>query len=173
MTGGSYYHYHKGPATPADVARYGDAAAAIRAAMDKNNLTVPALSKRLGMAATNSSVYLWVAAKGSPGSKYRKKLAEALGIPIAALVPKGGVDAVGHSKGARAAAKPGAALERPAPAPRPPTVPARRPAFSFTVAEDGEARIQFDVSMPVEQAWPLVRLLADHGLIRAQLAENG
>jgi hypothetical protein len=41
------------------------------------------------------------------------------------------------------------------------------PVLSFTVNEDGNARIRLDASMPYDKAVPLLRLLLDAGMIVA------
>jgi len=139
------------PATPLQVAMFGHIAVALREAMAARDWKPGDLNVQLGRPRAHAGVYHYLAGKGAPAPKVRAKLAKALNIPEAELMPRKVGEAV-----------PVAAIEGPASAPR--AAPAV-PVLQFAVSDDGTARIRLDVSLPTAQAVPLLRLLLDAGMI--------
>jgi hypothetical protein len=157
------------PATPAQIARNGHVAAALRAFGKENGWSPGDFNKRLGRPQDHTSIYVWLTAKGAPGPKARAKLAKATGLSEVQLIPRK-VDGAGGKPSAAAVATAAKAMvssrggvpaviavsERPRPA---------TDVLSFVVSADGTTRTRLDVSLPLEQGSALLRMLLDMGLV--------
>jgi transcriptional regulator with XRE-family HTH domain len=131
--------------TPLQIAKYGHIAGALRAFLAERGWSPSELGRQLGIAP--SGPHVWVNAKGAPNLATQKKLAKLTGLPRETFAPR----------------KPDKAGPASPPVPALLAGPVRRvgEALSFTINEAGEARIRLDVSLPLAQAMPLVRLLLD------------
>lgn len=141
--------------TPEEVAKHGHIAAAIRKWLADHDARYPDLARELGWKNIRhlSQIYKWGGAKQAPGPMFRGKLAKVLGVEEDYLLPR----------------KDGET--RLPPVPNIPTAhptyrkPDGGPVLQFAVAADGEARIRFDITLPIAQAMPLLRVLLDAGLL--------
>jgi transcriptional regulator with XRE-family HTH domain len=135
-----------------DVPRNGEVAGNIRQLMKDRGWTVPDLNEKLGMKRSAANVYGWIKAKGAPGAEMQKRLAKLTGTKASDWAPNE----------AQSAPKPGQEIVRV----YPPREQKPQPdILSFTVSPEGAARIRLDVTLPVQMAMPLVRMLLDQGLI--------
>jgi len=140
--------------TPLQIAKYGHIAGALRAFVAERGWTLSELGRQLGL--RPSAPHPWITAQGAPGPEMRKKLAKLTGLPRETFAPRK-PDKIGPP------ATPAVAL--------PPGPAARRvgEVLAFTVNDAGEARIRLDVTLPLAQAMPLVRLLLDAEAVRPVL----
>jgi hypothetical protein len=142
------------------ILRYGHIAAAIREAMPKANMKRPVdLAKALGKPGHGGLVSNWLMAKGAPGDTYRTKVSKLLHIQQKDLRPRKLLD----GKSAPAEIEEGepqsfALVKRG-------VFGKQVPVLSFQATADGQARIQVDVTMAVDRAMPLFRMLLDAGLV--------
>ena len=149
----------KREATPLEIARHGHIATALRAYLARAKIGVADMNERLGRQRKDAVIYHYLAGKGAPTADNRKAISKLTGIPEAELKARD-VDAPPReSLGQGTLVRVGE-----------PGVPAR-PAgrtgdvLSFNVGHDGEARIRLDVTMPVGNALPLLRIILDAGIV--------
>jgi transcriptional regulator with XRE-family HTH domain len=137
----------KRPATALQVARNGHMAATLRQALAQRGWTPGDLNEALQKPKGHVTVYAWLSAKGAPGPETRAKLAKLLNVSGTDLRPRDEPEDAMPVVTSPTTAVP----------------PARRvgEALSFTINEAGAARIRLDVTLPLAQAMPLVRLLLD------------
>jgi hypothetical protein len=138
------------------VATFGHVAAALRKALSERSWKIGDLNAAVGKPRAYAGVYQYVSAKSAPGPAMRKKLSKVLAIPETALLRR-------HPNAASVAEVVPLRIEGPTPA----RIASGSPVLSFTVNEDGNARIRLDASMPYDKAVPLLRLLLDAGMIVA------
>jgi hypothetical protein len=156
-----------GQASPEQIARYGHMAASLRKALADRGWTPLDLSKAIGTGDAGSNCYSWAAAKGGIGPKYRKIVAEILGIREEDLMNRDAPPKV-PAKPAQAPAPVSAPVARPA--------PVRAPLLSFTIDHDGNGRIALDVTLPAADAARLLGLILERGAGQLHLtppAPNG
>ena len=134
--------------------RYPALAAAMRAYLGQHQISVAELGRRLGV--SDSAPHPWLAGRGAPGPALRAKVSALLGVSVTGLMGKG---------------DPGAVVVRPAPGPVS-VVPAVHDVWQLAFRSDGTARIKLDVTLPVERAMPIIRLLMDVGLVADQGSEG-
>jgi hypothetical protein len=138
----------KQPQTPEQITKFGHIAIALRKYLTKHSMKKVDLARAID-GFSSAQVYNVVNGKHAPGPKLREKLSKATGIPeselmanettAVAVIPKGPV---------------GKMLDQ----------LQRTDVLSFTVNGNGEARIKLDVTLPIETAKPLFRLLLDTGV---------
>jgi len=130
--------------TPEQIMKYGGVATALREWCERNNKTAKDINLIIGKDMGYSAGYIWLNGKGAPGPKTIKLLSKGTGIPEAQLMRRNTMNEVE-------------------------TIPAKinsnPPVFSFTVNDNGEARIKLDVTLPIQQAVPLFRMILDAGVI--------
>jgi hypothetical protein len=141
------------PASAAQVARNGAVAAVLRAEMERRKWKPGDFNKVIGKPAGHTAIYQWLAAKGAPGPTLAAKVAKVLGLSVAQLTPGGG-------EGRQVVVAPREAGEVV-------VAPQRRAAevLAFHVLDDGQARIRLDVTLPLELAKPLLRMVLDAGVV--------
>jgi hypothetical protein len=142
------------PATAAQLAMFGHIATAIREAMARKQWKPGDLNRALGKAAGDAGVYKYLSGKGAPIPVNARKLAKALGISPDALVKRRLSESV--------VGEPTNAVVRVAGAVRAPD-----PILMFATLPDGTARIKLDVSGPIAEIVPLLRMLLDAGMVIA------
>lgn len=136
-------------ASPLQIARFGHIAATLRAELEKRGWGIGDFNKAIGYPPDRTNAWVWLAGKSAPGPKMRPKVAKALGIDPALLIKREGVT--------------GAMLiERPAPG-YVVTAPLAQ-VLLFSVMENGTARLKLDITLPIAQATPLLRMLLDAGV---------
>lgn len=133
------------PATLGQVQRNGAVAAVIREAMKRKGLTQADIVRAIGV--NNSTVSSWVNAKHKVLPTIRSKLAALLEVPEASLDHR---QAHGDGPVVLAAA---------------PRVKREADVLSFSISDTGEARLRFDMTLPLDKATPLLRMLLDAGLV--------
>jgi hypothetical protein len=142
------------PPTPLELARFGHVAATVRAALEAKGWGPPEFNQALGKERGDAGCYKWIAGKGAPSPVNAQRIAKVLGVSISDLVARE-VKAVTLAK---------AAITTTIPAT--PVAPVKRTeVLAFTVDDEGRARIKLDVSLPVADATPLLRMLLDAGLV--------
>jgi hypothetical protein len=150
------------PATPDQIAQFGHISIAIRKLLKDMNWSMGDLNDALGISRLNTGTYQWANAKGAPGPKTQAKLAKMSGLKA--------------SDFARRIVKTSKSQEvvkyRPQPQLQPPaaalTHPKASEVLTFTVLDNGRARIKLDVTLATEDAMPLMRLLMDAEAVRTQ-----
>ena len=146
-----------------DIARRGNVAQAIRAAIEARQWTAGDLHEKLGMKRGATMAYAWLAARAVPGPAIRKKVSKLLEIPEKDLLPQA-LETAPALERERALVPIGGEARR---FNKPTT-----DVLAFNVNSEGMARIRLDVSMPLENAPPLLRLLLDAGLVIRQPREG-
>lgn len=133
------------PATLGQVQRNGVVAAVIREAMKRKGLRQTDIVRAIG--ANSTMVSCWISAKNIVGPSMRPKLAALLEVPEASLDHR---QAQGAGPVVLAAA---------------PRVKREADVLSFSISDTGEARLRFDMTLPLDKAAPLLRMLLDAGLV--------
>jgi transcriptional regulator with XRE-family HTH domain len=150
-----------GPATAYEIARNGHIAALIRSELAKRQWTVADLCRAMGLDSKSTSVYPWIKGTSAPGANFRRMLVKAFGVEESELMPRE-VDAAPTPSALVPVSKvrvPPVALA----AAR--SLAATGDLLAFTVGPDGTARLRLDVTLPTEQAVPLLRILLDAGFV--------
>lgn len=150
-------------ANAAEIARNGHIAAAIRGFLKKSAMSIGDLNQALGNERGNPAPYHWLSARGAPAVKYREKLAAVTGIPEADLAPRAGV----VREAPRAVVEVGSVAHGAVVSTK------RTEVLSFSVDDEGRARIKLDVTMPVTDASPLLRMLLDAGCVMGRVDDDG
>ena len=135
-------------ASPYQILQFGHTATALRKVIESKGWTMAELVRQIGFTKSHSGVYAWVNGTSQIPEIHREKLSKITGIPISELTPRDpeNVPAVYSFPKATPTTRTGDVL-------------------AFTVASDGNARIKLDVSLPVDRAMPLLRMLLDAGLV--------
>lgn len=143
------------PATPEEMAKFGHIATLIRSYMEKHAMKAPAFAQLMGFKDIKhlSQIYKWGNAKAGPGPMYRGKLAKVLGCEPDYLKPH---DAEYYRNNHPVTTMPSHTG-------RPRITDG--PVLQFQASADGEARVRLDVTLPVAQAMPLLRILLDAGFL--------
>lgn len=141
------------PTAPPNPAAFGHIASLLRIKMAEHNLKSQELSKKLNC--SPSAVYFWLRANNSPGPEMRSKLSKMFNISETDLLPKRSV-VLSESKALIVTAKKPSAVYRPTNTHNP---------LVFTITSEGMANIKMDVTMPLEVAQPLLRMLLDAGIV--------
>ena len=136
---------------PKQIAMFGHIARALQAKGWKPT----DLNQAMGFDRSYSSAYQWINGKSAPGNKHRAKLSQVTGIPERDLTSR-------KLKGSAVVALPLPSLPVTTTA-----VAMTKPSevLGFSVANDGNARIKLDVTLPMNLATPLLRMLLDAGLV--------
>lgn len=138
------------PATALELARYGHIAAFLRQQMEERGLKRPVdLNQLLGLDRGNTLAHKWLNGFGAPTKKNRALLAKKFGTQADFFLPRTG----------KAPTEQLPVVRQVAASARVPEV------LSFAVQADGTARIRLDVTLPIEQGAPLLRMLLDAGLV--------
>lgn len=127
-------------------AAYGHIASLLRKKLAERKWSMTDLAKAIG--ATTSGVSYWLTAKGAPSSEMRNKLVKLLEVNPGDLIKKDS-----------------AVITKPE---RPITVlsPASgKDVMVFRIADNGMARISLDITLPLDTATPIFRMLLDAGLV--------
>jgi transcriptional regulator with XRE-family HTH domain len=144
-------------ATPEQIAMYGHVAAHIRSLLKSKGWSIGDLNSALGIPRSNTGSYLWLNGKGAPGAENRKNLAK-----LSGLKP---------DDFARRSAKQPKSQEvvrfQPLASPAALTHPKANEVLTFTVLDNGRARIKLDVMLDVNDAMPLMRLLMDAEAVKS------
>ena len=146
------------PPTPREMAQFGHFAAILRNFMNERGWNAPQFMKEIGAPDGAAQIYKWIAAKGAPGPKYRNKVAKLLGVPVSEI----------RKQSLMAPNRPTMEIVD-----QPPSLSKRnhtRDVLTFTVGDDGQTRIKFDVTVPYENGVPLLRVLLDAGFLVSQQA---
>jgi transcriptional regulator with XRE-family HTH domain len=144
-----------------DIVRRGHVAAAVRAAMERLQLSPGDLHDKLGLKRSGTTAYGWLSARSTPGPNIRKKVAKLLDIPEKELLPRD-LDAPPTQHQALNPLVPQGiphGVRKPTPS---------SDVLSFSVGADGLARVRLDVVLPIETAAPLFRQLLDADYILRQ-----
>ena len=136
-------------------------ASLIRSKMEEYNWSVTDLNRIMGLPGHKSNVYHWIKGTGAPNAESRARLAKALSVDESELIGKANVQlpiaprtAIIHYK------------NKPRTIHEPSRVLAPRvDPLNFTVLTDGTARIQLDITMPLDNAKALLRMILDADVI--------
>lgn len=136
-------------ATPEQIARNGHVAALIRKRLTDLKWKPKDLNAALKLSSGHPTVYSWLSAEMAPGPEYREKLAKIFKTPPENFMPRPlnkteRTEIVVHSATVLA--------------------PAPKNVLTLAINNQGEARIQLDVSLPAQQAMALARSLFDFGI---------
>jgi transcriptional regulator with XRE-family HTH domain len=128
---------------------YAHIASLIRSEMSKRDMTVMQLNELLGIDRLRTTVYPWLKATTAPTKEFRKKLCQIFGVTETMLMPK-------EAKSlARSTAivkySPGKIRQ----------VQSKPDPLFFKILNDNTAQIQFNATLPIEQAKSLMRMLLD------------
>lgn len=135
-------------ATPEQIARNGHIAALIRKRLDDLQWKPKDLNAALKLSSGHPTVYSWLSAEIAPGPEYREKLAKIFKMPPENFMPRP------LNKTERTEIVSTAVALAPAP----------KNVLTLAINNQGEARIQLDVSLPAQQAMALARSLFDFGI---------
>lgn len=138
----------KQPLTPEQITKFGHIAIALRKYLTKHNMKKAELARAID-GFSSAQVYNCINGKHAPGPELRQRLSQATGIPESELMKKETTAIAVIPKGPV-----GKMLDQ----------LQRNDVLSFSVNGNGEARIKLDVTLPLEQAKPLFRLLLDTGV---------
>ena len=147
--------------TPEDVARCGHIVVLLRNEMTKREWSPPDLAKALGLRQGSTSIYPWIKGTSAPSIKMRVKLGALFKVPPETFEARDpGEHLPVHAPGTF-----GPVGKMLGEIQRPTVAPAMRihEVLSFTINNDGTARIKLDASLPVATATPLLRILLDSG----------
>jgi hypothetical protein len=152
--------------TPEDVARNGHVVVFLRREMEARQWGVVDLVKALGLPHGSTTVYPWLKGTGTPGTKMRARLGKVFEVAPETFSAR---DPDEHLPGP--VGKMLVEIQRPLTSPNAAhavKVNPPRDVLSFNVDSAGNARIRFDVSMPLVKATPLLRMLLDAGIVFSQ-----
>jgi transcriptional regulator with XRE-family HTH domain len=138
--------------------RYSHIASLIRSALTANDWKVSEMNAKLGYKKGATTIYPWLSGTSAPSDYLRPGLAKLLKVSEEELMPKENVTlqkpktsvVVYHPKTKTI-----------------PVIPTIDP-LTFVITNDGQARIRLDVTLPLEDATPLLRMLLDANLIKQQ-----
>ena len=135
-------------ATPGEIARFGHIATFLREKMTERGCqSMGDFNESMGLKRDNSVTFKWVNSRGGPSPAYRAKLAKVFKVKADFFMPR-------ETDGDTKSVSTGTAIVL-SPAPKVQDV------LQFNVGSTGEARIRLDVTLPVAQAVPLLRVLLD------------
>jgi transcriptional regulator with XRE-family HTH domain len=143
--------------TPFQIARFGHIAVLLRTEMEKRKWNGGDLSQAIGLDRDSTRIYPWLKGTGAPGPNLRPKIAKVLGVEESELM--------GRNVSAKFDLPP-----RVAPLAAIATTKTGD-VLAFNVASDGMARIRLDVTLPVDEATPLLRMLLDAGFVLGKKVE--
>ena len=135
----------KAPQTPEEVIIYGEIASALREWCVANDKGAADLNKIMGKNPSYSSGYQYLNGKMAPSPYFRALLSKATGIPESKLMKRELTTELTPVK----------------------AVVSNKPAdiLSFTVTSNGEAKIKLDVTLPIDSAAALFRMILDAGIV--------
>lgn len=132
--------------------RYMHVAALLRSIMDRNEWKVADVNIALGYERYASTIYPWLNGTSVPSDDKRKAVAKLFKVSESELMAKDNVTLLHKPKST-------ALVVVPTPKPVIPDP------LTFVVSANGQARIKLDVTMPLETATPLLRMLLDAGIV--------
>jgi len=138
--------------TPEQIIVFGEIAASLREWCKTNKKTARDINAIVGKPASYSAGFQWLNGKGAPSKYNRVLLSKATGISEAKLMRREYSEDVTIEKPIIqnvVSAFPGKIAD----------------VMSFTVNNNGEARIKLDVTLPIDQAMPLFRIILDTGIL--------
>lgn len=135
--------------TPEQIARFGHIAIALRGYMDRSGKTPKEINIALGREVHNPGIYLWCKGKQAPPSHIVEQLSRLTGISEIDLTPKQ-LNGTGKSL---------IVIEK-----KQREVKSVRPVM--TIGEDGQANIALNVTLPIDQASDLLKLIVEWGLFK-------
>jgi transcriptional regulator with XRE-family HTH domain len=136
--------------------RYSHIASLIRSALADNDWKVSEMNAKLGYKKGATTIYPWLSGTSAPSDQFRPGLAKLLKVSEEELMPKENVT-----------------LQKPKTSVvvyKSKTTPviSKIDPLTFVITNDGQARIRLDVTLPLEDATPLLRILLDANLIKQQ-----
>lgn len=140
-------------ATPVDIARCGHIALFLRERLEERGWGIPDLAKAVGLSRTNTTPYSWLKGTSAPQAATRDKLAALFGVAAHTFAPRG-PDGEPELFDEPEEQLPVKIIQAP------PTE-----VLSFAADSHGQARIRVDVTLPVDKAMSLLRLLMDAGVV--------
>jgi hypothetical protein len=139
----------KVPLTPEEVIKFGEIATSLREWCRANGKNARDINRIIGKNPSYSSGYQYLNGKLAPSPYYRALLSQGTGIPESKLMVKKLTTAVVTTS-----------------PPVNPTVNSKpTDVLSFTVSNNGEARIKLDVTLPIDSAAALFRMILDAGIV--------
>jgi transcriptional regulator with XRE-family HTH domain len=142
-------------------------AAKLREAAARMNMRPADVQRELGINKTSTLVYPWFTGAAAPTLKYRRPLAKILKLSLDDLTPAD-EDTPNEEPDEAESADQNGQDEQAEPAPRqelvpvpPLTPPQPQEVFSFKILANGQAHVQLNLRLPLEDAIPLARFLMD------------
>lgn len=135
--------------TPEQITKLGHIVIALRKYLEEKDMNVSNFNRAMGYEAGYAPTYNVVNGKIAPGRTMRERITKVTGIPELELMPRETTAVTVIPKGPV-----GKMLDQ----------LQRSDVLSFTINGNGEARIKLDVTLPIESAKPLFRLLLDAGV---------
>jgi hypothetical protein len=139
--------------TPEQIAKFGHIAARLRAELDKRGWSPGDFNDALGKDRSNGNIYHFLGAKSAPGETLRAQIADFLDIPEADLTAR--PDSGALVKAERIPREETAKIP-------PPHTP--KDIVTFSINEEGMARIRCDVTLPAGKGAALLQVLLNAGL---------
>jgi len=144
--------------TPAKIAALGHVATLLKTEMERRQWTVAQFHKAIGEPPKSTRAYAWITCRSAMTDAIRKKVAKALDVKEADLMPREltqvQLPAVVSEAKQRAILHAGATPGR--------TLAISGDVLAFNVMADGNARLRMDVTLPLEKGSKVLRLLLDH-----------
>ena len=127
--------------------RFPEFAALLRKFMTDNEINPPKLRNMFGYPKNSTTVYGWINGNNRPPIAERQKLTKMLGIdPHYFDTPRKSKEMVVYK-------------------PKVTTTDKRTNVLTYVIHNDGTARIAFDLTLPHDQATPLLRMLLDASIV--------
>jgi hypothetical protein len=158
------------PTTPEQVAQFGHIAANIRKLMANKGWKIADLNEALGHPRVYTGPYAWLKAKAAPGSKGRQKLAEMTGLKPEDFAKRNAAVSMARPKNEIVkyrAQSAGMSMSVSVSEPKPTEI------LKFTILNNGQAKIELNVSLSTTDAMPLMRLLMDTDAVRSNRHNTG
>jgi hypothetical protein len=163
--------------SPRQLERCGHIAKAINNYLEKSGIGPAEFQKQLDLPKNTTAVYAWKLAKSAPPVELRPKISKLTGIPIEQLTPTWeGTTGGAQPRSGKKKQTPTEVIEHIEAMPEPRKLIGRMSSaetpLSFQVLSNGECRIRLDITLPVEQGAPLLRMLLDAGIVYGTKQEN-
>jgi transcriptional regulator with XRE-family HTH domain len=129
-------------------------ASLLRSKMSERQIGMSDLNELLGIPRNRTTAYPWLKATGVPTEQYRKKLSQVFGTTEEAWMPKEATTLPRNPK---------TAIVKYSPSKTKPMQVKSDPLF-FKILNNNTAQIQFNATLPIEQAKSLMRLLLDYNV---------
>lgn len=150
--------------SPARIATLGHVATLLKTEIEKRGWSMAEFNHAIGLEPKNTKAYAWLACRSAISAGMRKPVAKVLGVKEADLMPRQlsqvQLPVVVSANKQRAAVQAAGTPAR--------TLSVSGDVLAFNVMADGQARLRLDVTLPLDKASKVLRLLLDHISLAAE-----